>query len=119
MSNFNTTTIKSSLEGSTSLKPPCSVTEETLLPEVAKCCRVLGGMFHRSNIESIMSLMKYSLDLSNPWVTQYYQMENEDHDKQTLGDNRDIYKFWLTMSDNRMLDLFLKDERHNFLGLNG
>jgi hypothetical protein len=63
--------------------------------------------------------MKYSLDLSNPWVTQYYPTDKEGPDKQTLGDNRDIYKVWLGMTANEMLKLFSKNGRHNFLEANG
>ena len=69
-------------------------------------------MFHRRNTDTIMTLMKYSLDLSNPWITQYYQAENDD--MQTLQDNRNMYKLWVTGSENELIKLFLKKGQHNF-----
>ena len=119
ISKFTIIKFRLSYTGSISLKPPCSVTEETLSQELTKCCRVLNGMFHKSNTESIMPLMKYSLDISNPWVPQYYATEKEGYEKQTFGDNRDIYKLWLNMSGNKMRELFSKNGRHNFLEENG
>ena len=69
-------------------------------------------MFHRRNTDTIMTLMKYSLDLSNPWITQYYQAENDD--MQTLQDNRNMYKLWVTGSENELIKLFSKKGQHNF-----
>ena len=65
-------------------------------------------------MEAIMTLMKYSLDMSNPWVTQYYEQADEDNNTQTFGDNRDINRLWITMSDNEMLKLFSKNGKYNF-----
>ena len=110
MLNFWLNTIQSSDLGPTSLTPPCSVTEEPFSPEIKHCCRVLNGMFHRNNTAMIITLMKYSLDLSSPWVTQYYQAEKERHDKLSIGDNRNLYKVWLTMTGNEILDLFSKND---------
>ena len=61
-----------------------------------------------------MTLMKYSLDMSNPWITKYYKEAQEDNDTQTFGDNRDIYKLWISQSDNEMLKLLSKIDRYNF-----
>ena len=63
-----------------------------------------------------MTLMKYSLDMSNPWVTQYHEGTQEDNDTQTFGDNRDMYKLWITKSDNEMLRLLSKNGHYNFAG---
>ena len=119
MSKVRKNTIKYSDSGSTSSKPPCSATEENNSHEVKQCCRVLDGMFHRSNTETIMMLMKYSLDLSTPWVTQYYPSEKEGQDPQTSGDNRNMYKVWLPTSGSGILDLFSKNGQYNFLEENG
>ena len=54
------------------ITPPCSMINAELVPEVQSCCKVLDGIFSRSNLPEIMSLMKYSLDLSNPWISQYF-----------------------------------------------
>ena len=97
---------------STSFTPPCSVIEEHVSLEGQKCCQLLNTVFHRRNTDKIMTLLKYSLDMSNPWITQYYKGEKED--KQTLGDNRDMYKLWLTNRDNELINLFSKNGRDNF-----
>ena len=76
-------------------------------------------MFRRKNTEAIMTLMKYSLDLSIPWVTQYYSEEKDDQDAQTFEDNRDLYKVWLANGGNEMLNIFSKDQRQRFLNANG
>ena len=114
MSELKINEVESSDLESTSLKPPCHVMETDISAEVKQCCRVLNGMFNRNNTESIMTLMKYSLDLSHPWITKYYQTEKGD-DKQTFGESRDMYKVWQSMTGNEMLDLFSKNGRHNFL----
>ncbi len=72
----------------------------------------MDSMFHRRNTDTIMTLMKYSLDLSNPWITQYYQAENDD--MQTLQDNRNMYKLWVTGSENELIKLFSKKGQNNF-----
>ena len=71
-------------------------------------------MFQRTNTEAIMTLMKYSLDLSNPWVTKYYGKENGDRNNQSLGDNRNIFKVWLTNGGNELLKIFSMNGRHLF-----
>ena len=62
-----------------------------------------------------MTLMKYSLDMSNPWVTQYHKEVYENSHTQTFGDNRDMYKLWLTNSDNEILNLLSRNGKNNFL----
>ena len=66
-----------------------------------------------------MSLMKYSLDLSNPWISRYYQGYGNDVSKQLGGDTRDLYKDWLAKGDDELLKLLLKDGKSNFLRSSG
>ena len=108
------TTVYSPDSGSVSLKRPCLLIEQTGSQELNKCCRLVDGIFHGNNTEAIMTLMKYSLDTTSPWITQYYDKNREDNGSQTLGDNRDMYKLWLGNSDNEILKLFSKTGGHNF-----
>ena len=119
MSKFRINTDESSDSKSTSLKPPCFATKENVSPEVKQCCQVFDGMFQRTNTETIMALMKYSLELSHPWITQYYPAEKEGRNKQTLGDNRLMYKAWLATSGNEMLNLISKNGQNDFLEQTG
>ena len=119
MSKFRINIDESSDSRSTSLKPPCFATKENVSPEVKQCCQVLDGMFHRTNTATIMTLMKYSLEMSTPWITQYYRAENEGLNKQTLGDNRLMYKAWLATNGNEMLVLFATNGQNNLLQQTG
>ena len=58
--------------------------------------------------------MKYSLDLSNPWLTKYFGNGNMDCNKQSLEDNHDIFKVWLANSGHEILKLFSTNGRHDF-----
>ena len=62
-----------------------------------------------------MSLMKYSLDLSNPRISQYYYSYKDDKAKPTFGTMRDLYKVWLAESDNELLKLLSTNGELNFL----
>ena len=86
-------------------KPPCTSIEKDDVPEVQSCCRLFDDIFRRSNTQQIMSLMKYSLDLSNPWIPQYYHSYEDDDAMQTFGATRDLYKVWLAESDDELLKL--------------
>ena len=94
------------------LKPPCS--QEDVSQKDNNCCRVLDEVFHRNNTGAIMTLMKYSLEMSNPWVTQYHKESDENSDMQTFGDNRDMHKLWLTSSGNEMLNFLSENGKNNF-----
>ena len=62
-----------------------------------------------------MSLMKYSLDLSTPWISQYYQGYGNDASKHTVGDKRALNKVWLAKEGGELLKMLSKDEDLNFL----
>ena len=66
-----------------------------------------------------MPSKKYTLEMSSPWITQYYRAENEGLNKQTLGDNRLMYKAWLATNGNEMLDLFATNGQNNFFEQTG
>ena len=59
--------------------------------------------------------MKYSLDLSNPWIPQYYHSYKDDESTQTFGAARDLYKVWLAERTDELLKLFATKDDLNFL----
>ena len=59
--------------------------------------------------------MKYSLDLSNPWISRYYQGDGNDASRQGVGAMRSLYKVWLAKGDDELLKTFSKDGDLNFL----
>ena len=93
---------------------PCAIMESES-PEIQSCCKLFDGIFRRSNIQQIMLLMKYSLDLSNPWTSQYYQGHEDNETKQTVGNTRDLYKVWPAEHDDELLKLFSTAGNLNFL----
>ena len=62
-----------------------------------------------------MSLMKYSLDLSNPWISQYYQGFGNYSSREIVGATRALYKVWLAKGDHELRKLFAKDGDLKFL----
>ena len=93
------------------MKPPCLAIEDSISTGIKGCCQ----LFEKTNIETIMSLMKYSLDLSNPWLTKYSAKENVERNNQALDENRDIFKVWLANGGNEMSNIFSTNGTHDFL----
>ena len=52
-------------------QPPCKHSSSP--PEIESCCSLFNDVFHRNNTKQIMMMMKYSLELSSPWLQQYHQ----------------------------------------------
>ena len=96
-------------------RPPCSTSESEILEEIQSCCKVFDGIFRRSNIQQIMSLMKYSLDISNPWISQYFHNYTDAESTQSAGSMRDMYKIWLAENNDELLELFSSSDDLNFL----
>lgn len=43
-----------------------------------------------------MTLLKFSIDLSKPWISQYYNRENQDgKPKKGISTTRDLNKIWM------------------------
>ena len=66
-------------------------------------------------MQQIMLLMKYSLDLSNPWIPQYYQGYTSDASKQTIEAKRALYKVWLAEEDDELLKMLSTSGDPNLL----
>ena len=65
-----------------------------------------SDLFKRSNENILMSILKYSLDLSDPWIPHYYNKRNN-QDRQSEHLTRNLYKAWLTEADNDIKKLLL------------
>ena len=59
--------------------------------------------------------MKYSLDLSNPWIPQYFRNYTDDESKQNYETMRDLYKIWLAENNEELLKVFSKSRDLDFV----
>ena len=83
---------------------PCKKISGTSNNEKSGCCPLQNQLFNRINMKMIMTLMKYSLDLSDPWIPQYYNYYQTPY-KQTLQSSRNLYKKWLAEEENDLRNL--------------
>jgi hypothetical protein len=93
---------------------PCEKEEHESI-EVRNCCNLFSELFQRNNIEQIMALMKYSLELSSPWIPHYYKNDGEQEIMKNSMINKYMYKAWLIEDDVSLLNLFSKNENFDFL----
>ena len=59
--------------------------------------------------------MRYSLDLSNPWIPQYVQNCEDCDSKQNFRAIRDAYKVWLAQNNEDLTTLFSTSRDLDFL----
>ena len=45
-------------------------------PEIEGCCILYDHFFSRKNTKKILTLMKYSLDITNPWITGHQNIDD-------------------------------------------
>ena len=85
---------------------PCSMKIYTASSDLQKCCNALNAMYHHGNIEKIMELLKYSLDLSKPWISKYYRrsLQNGNRNQEATAD-RDLDKIWMAKMGLGNLDM--------------
>ena len=77
-----------------SLDSPCTSEKEG----ASGCCHLFGSAFRRSNLPQILTLMKYSLELSDPWNSQYHSYrENGGMDLFKKG--RELHRLWIADGD--------------------
>ena len=93
---------------------PCSQRNETKRKEQDFCCSIIGPLFNRSNHKVVMTLMKYSLDLTDPWIPHYYNSNGNNKGQSTLL-SRDLYKTWLAKENNEFKRLVSKGVNNNIL----
>ena len=84
------------------LDPPCiSKTEGSM-----GCCHLFGSAFRRSNLPQILTLMKYSLDLSDPSLNQYRRYR--EHGGMGLSwKRRELHRLWITDDNDQLRRLIL------------
>ena len=93
--------------------PPCQNENEENF-SVQKCCKLLASTHKNTNIQQIMSLMKYSLDLSNPWITQYFKKQGKSEIGLNANFNRFLSKFWLKENKDSVMELFARNGNVEF-----
>ena len=82
--------------------PPCTQEKDTAMG----CCQLFGSAFHRSNIPQILTLMKFSLELSDPWISQYYS-SRDPGGLELFQKRRKLHQLWITDNDNELRKLML------------
>ena len=62
-----------------------------------------------------MGLMKYSLDLSTPWIPQYYGSTNAQDMRIDRNEQRHMTKLWLNENKESVLKIFPNNTDFTFL----
>lgn len=88
--------------GSIDYENPCSSTKEDISDKMKSCCDRFAKLINHKNIEELMLLLKFSLDLSRPWISQYYT--RGDLDRKTSSITRDIDKTWMAQVGRFLLE---------------
>ena len=83
--------------------PPCK-NEEAEILEVRQCCQLLDKTYNNANSQQIMALMKYSLDLSNPWITQYFEQKDNTDSEFNDDVRRLISQSWFTTNHDPIVN---------------
>ena len=84
--------------------------------EIQECCRLFSKIYNNGNRKQIMGLMRYSLDLSTPWISQYYGNPNDQDMTLNSEVSRYMRKLWLTESNDPMFEIFPENTDFDFLG---
>ena len=113
MNNESSTSIQKT-ESGTIMTAPCKDIEKESI-EVQHCCRLFAKLYKNTNIQQIMALMKYSMDISNPWISQYDGMAREKEFEHRSDVNRHLGKAWLAENNEVLLRLFSEKTNMNFL----
>ena len=98
--------------------PPCFDIEKESI-EVQKCCVILTNIYRNENSKQIMALMKYSLDLSSPWIPQYIEDSNDQDIEINAEMIRYINKIWFAKNAGGLSKIFLNNDDFNVLEVFG
>ena len=90
--------------------PPCASEKEG----AAGCCKLFGSAFRRSNLPQILKLMKYSLELSDSWLSQYYGF-GENGDVDLFRKNRELLRLWIPNDDDELRRSMLNASNLHYL----
>ena len=80
----------------------------TLLNKNRDGCLNLKQLFKRGNIKAIMSLIKYSLDMTDSWLPHFHNLKDK-KDGPLILKTREMYKSWIARKDNDLRKLILND----------
>ena len=103
-----------SMKSNVTSEIPCS-SFESESRNVQTCCVLFDRLFRSENTRTIMSIMKYSLDLSNPWISRYYQQQKDGQERPKHIAARDLYRIWLAEEDNEMVRMISNSGEPNAL----
>ena len=92
------------------LSPPCTELD-TESDRIKICCDLLDKIYHGDNLEQIMTLMKYSLGLLSPSVSQYTQKLNQKASSSISDISRLMSQDWLLQNQNILLRIFSNQNR--------
>ena len=90
------------------MAPPCQDIEKESI-RIQQCCEVLAKTHRNTNFKQIMTLMKYSLDISKPWVSQYHKKAFNSYV------SRHLSKAWFANTKDSIMKLFSNEQNMSFL----
>ena len=94
--------------------PPCQDIEKEST-KVRNCCNMFSKAYRNANTKQIMALMKYSLDIANPWISQYQAKPKDIQYGNNRYMSRQISKAWFAKNNEELLKLFSRTQDMNFL----
>ena len=94
--------------------PPCQDIESESV-EIQNCCNVFTMIYKNTNVKQIMALMKYSMEISNPWISQYYYKNKEKDLENNEYGSRHLSKGWFSQNKDSLLKLFSRELDLDFL----
>lgn len=96
------------------LIPPCQdISKESF--GVQKCCSLLSNHLKRANLKPVMSLMKHSLELTNPWYSHYYNNQDDNEIKYDSEMVKYLNKAWLVENNDAVMKIFSDNPNGDFL----
>ena len=90
------------------LTPPCQDIEKESI-RIKRCCEMLAKTHRNTNFKQVMTLMKYSLDVSKPWVSQYHTKTLDSYV------SRHLSKAWFAYNKDSIMKLFSNEQNMSFL----
>ena len=92
------------------MSPPCTELD-TESANIKICCDLLDKIYQGDNLEQIMSIMKYSLGILSPSISQYTQNLNQKGSSSVSEISRLMNQDWLLQNENILLRIFSNQNR--------
>ena len=83
--------------------------------QVRNCCNMFSKVYRNANTKQIMALMKYSLTVSNPWISQYQTKPKDMQFGNSRYISRRMSKAWFAKNNEELLKLFSRTQDMDFL----